>query len=179
MSCGFLEISWDNRDDLGAFLLLYRRLAKVSSHVRFRVPKCSKNGQGSIRQTLFNSIMFTIVPLTKGSHMVKSKIQVGRNYPSVLILKGELLKLFLQWYNSYAQLKMQLTFEYRYSRKKWSWRPKMWAKPAFHLIIQHFTFFIQLSVDVPAMNLMKEVFLSQIQQETTIYILINNIYIAK
>lgn len=94
MSCGFLEINWDNRDDLGTFLLLYSRQAKVSSHVRFRIPKCSKNGQGSIGQTFFNSVMFTIVPLTKGSHMTKSKIQVGGNYPSVLIQKGELFKLF-------------------------------------------------------------------------------------
>lgn len=35
--------------------------------------------------------MFAIVPLAKESHMTKSKVKVGGNYPSVLIQKGELL----------------------------------------------------------------------------------------
>lgn len=92
MFYGCPEIIWDSRDDLGTYLLPYRRQAEVLSHARFRVPKSSKNKQSSTAQILFNSAMFTIAPLTKGSHMAKSK--VGGNYPSALIQKGEKLKLF-------------------------------------------------------------------------------------
>lgn len=63
-------------------------------------------------------VMFAIVPLAKGSHMAKSKVKVGGNYPSALIRKGKLLQLVLEQYNFHAQLKMQLTSEHLYGRKK-------------------------------------------------------------
>ena len=57
-------------------------------------------------------------PLAKGSQIAKSKVKVGEIYLSVLIQEGELLQLFLQKYNFYAQLKILLTTEHLYFRKK-------------------------------------------------------------
>lgn len=65
-----------------------------------------------------NLVMFAIIPLSKGSHMAKSKVKVGGSYPSALIQKGKLLQLVLEQYNFHAQLKIQLTSEHLYRRKK-------------------------------------------------------------
>lgn len=73
--------------------LLYRRQAKVLYMAGSRFQRAARAGKPHCTNTLqvCRSVMFAIVPLAKESHMTKSKVKVGGNYPSVLIQKGELL----------------------------------------------------------------------------------------
>lgn len=51
MSCGCLKVSFDNRDDLGTCLLLYKMQAKTSSYDRVSVQRTARVGKPHCTKT--------------------------------------------------------------------------------------------------------------------------------
>lgn len=68
--------------------LFHTASSEIQREAREGEPHCTNTFQ------VFNSVMFAIIPLAKGSRMVKFRVKVGGNCPSVLTQKGELLQLF-------------------------------------------------------------------------------------